>query len=250
MWTFHLKYAPRRQTDTLEVTEPAVIAHVKSARIRTNEPLSFFCDGVEFRCICSSIGKSSLNARILETIPHQRGEAKLVFSIATLPKPKLEDAVFNLTQLGVDVIIVTQMGRSTARIKEASALLRRLTEVSIRACEISAIAFPPSMRTANNVSELIRIAEELAPTPSHRILFYEEESLTAPKIWDFIRKPYDGLRVFAVIGPEGGIEKNEVVRLKDAGFQTVSLGNRILESRSACYFSASALALWTERLGG
>ncbi|NMC50040.1 MAG: RNA methyltransferase, partial [Desulfovibrio sp.] len=40
-------------------------------------------------------------------------------------------------------------------------------------------------------------------------------------------------RVLAVIGPEGGLEEDEVVLLRDAGFRAATLGHRVLRWETA-----------------
>ena len=50
----------------------------------------------------------------------------------------------------------------------------------------------------------------------------------------------DDIAIF--IGPEGGIDKKEIESLKKSGWQTVSLGKRILRTENAG-FAAAVLAL-------
>lgn len=249
MFSFHLKAAPIIEGQSLKAIDERVASHAKVARIKPTEEFSLFYQGTEYICSGLSIVKSALCAKIKSIRTYTRGDLSLIVAIAAIPKPKLEEAVFILSQLGVDAILVVQMRRSTAKIKDAFALRQRLVGISISSCEISGNPFPPSILTALKVSQVARFADELAPMPSHRLLFYEEEAQTALGLSRLITAPYDEGKVFAVIGPEGGIEPYEAELLKKAGFQTVSLGTRILESRAASYLAASALALWMRKLG-
>jgi len=45
-------------------------------------------------------------------------------------------------------------------------------------------------------------------------------------------KPYRRKAFFIAVGPEGGFSKDEIIKTKEAGFISVSLGKQILKSRN------------------
>ena len=47
-----------------------------------------------------------------------------------------------------------------------------------------------------------------------------------------IKNTKENLKIAVVIGPEGGIEEEEVIALKSAGAKVVSLGKRILRTET------------------
>ena len=52
------------------------------------------------------------------------------------------------------------------------------------------------------------------------------------------------------IGPEGGIEEDEILKLKEIGAHIVTLGNRILRTETAGFTAASLIQYELGDLGG
>ena len=46
-------------------------------------------------------------------------------------------------------------------------------------------------------------------------------------------KRTDNLKIAIIIGPEGGIDKKEILQLKEVGAKTITLGQRILRTETA-----------------
>lgn len=51
----------------------------------------------------------------------------------------------------------------------------------------------------------------------------------------------EGLNIGIVIGPEGGIEKDEIDKLKQSGAKTITLGSRILRTETAAMYITSII---------
>jgi len=71
-----------------------------------------------------------------------------------------------------------------------------------------------------------------------KILFWEEES--AVSLHDLLPLRDVG-RVQVLLGPEGGFSREEVAMAREAGWQTVSLGRRILRAETAALASVAIL---------
>ena len=52
------------------------------------------------------------------------------------------------------------------------------------------------------------------------------------------------------VGPEGGIEEDEIERLKDTGAHIVTLGKRILRAETAGFVATSLIQYELSDLGG
>ena len=59
-----------------------------------------------------------------------------------------------------------------------------------------------------------------------------------------------GMTVGIFIGPEGGIEEDEILKLKEIGAHIVTLGNRILRTETAGFTAASLIQYELGDLGG
>ena len=100
-----------------------------------------------------------------------------------------------------------------------------------------------------------------------------DEALEGMKQLDLIIVPYENAEGFGIkslinklreentalnkisevgifIGPEGGIEENEILKLKEIGAHIVTLGNRILRTETAGFTAASLIQYELGDLGG
>ena len=58
------------------------------------------------------------------------------------------------------------------------------------------------------------------------------------------------LKIGIIIGPEGGIEKEEVDTLKENGAKVITLGKRILRTETVAFVLISIIMYELENLGG
>lgn len=83
---------------------------------------------------------------------------------------------------------------------------------------------------------------------------YEDASLqalnTSSTFAQALRQLKQGDHLLVVIGPEGGLEDVEVAQLQEDGFQSISLGKRILRTETASQYVLSAVSFYFEQMGG
>ena len=79
---------------------------------------------------------------------------------------------------------------------------------------------------------------QLAAPAAVKLIFWEAESVPLPAAASVGPPPGE---VFLILGPEGGFGESEIQRARRAGFQSVSLGPRILRAETAA-LAAAALA--------
>jgi len=241
--TFHLRKEPQIVQGILESSDAITCRHLKSARVRRSEELRLVFQGKVYTCNLIELGRASFRAKVTacgEVIPR---EPRLYFALSTLSGTKLSEVVFALSQLAVDEFWIFGARRSEKSSLQPR-LLQRLTEISIRACEISDLLHLPTLRILTDVHEVIRQVKGIPGESVRKLLFYEELTERSVPISAFLRQPYDRSKLLAVIGPEGGFEEDEVQAFTAAGFELLSLGNIILDSRVAAYYACSALRLW------
>jgi len=241
--TFHLREEPEVAGLVLSSSDKIVLRHLKSARVRKGEGIRLIFRNRIYDCQLGERTKGGFSARILASFEVAYRKPTLYFALSALSGTKLGEIVFALSQLLVDEFWIFGARRSE-KVKLQPRLLERLTEISIRACEISGILHLPAFRLLKDTSEVIRQAESLAGEPTRKLLFYEEVTERSVPISAFLRQPYCRSKVVAVIGPEGGFEDEEVQDLAKAGFELLSLGKVVLDSRVAAYYACSAICLW------
>lgn len=153
---------------------------------------------------------------------------------------KMDGIVRMATELGVTRVIPLLTARTVVRLDPArwTGRLGRWQRIAKEAAQQSGRAAVPEIATPRDVSSWGREAA----TPGLLLCLWEEERTGLDKRLPAGRCP----RVTVVVGPEGGLTRDEVRGLADAGAIVASLGPRLLRTETA---GAVAVALLQSRYG-
>ncbi len=182
--------------------------------------------GLVCRCRLESSGTKKLKAVVLE----KWREEDIAFPfhlIQALPKmEKMEWILQKGTEMGVREFSPVVTKRTIPVLKgerKKTRLLRwrRIVEEAARQCGRSWV---PIVNEPGDLAEVL-----LACREKFRLVCWEEESRPLVDLLSG-QAPLDAA-VF--VGPEGGLEKDEIRFLEKSGFQAVSLGPRILRTETA-----------------
>ncbi|UCG42431.1 MAG: 16S rRNA (uracil(1498)-N(3))-methyltransferase [candidate division WOR-3 bacterium] len=151
----------------------------------------------------------------------------------------LSRVVEGATQVGVAGIILLNTQRTVGRVSDRKR--SRLGKVAVEAMKVSTRTVAPVVSGPISIGELEgRIAEyELA------LIAYEEEKKTG--LDGFLYRTPSS--VLVIVGPEGGFEPAEVVRLRQAGARPFSMGPRRLRADTAGIVASAMLLQMTGDLG-
>ena len=154
-------------------------------------------------------------------------------------EPRFAVLLEKATELGVAEIVPVVTRRSVVRPWKEGAKQERWRRIVIEATEQCERARPPRLHTPLPLPQALRLADGLRVVP-----WEEEQSLG-------LRQLLRGLteaprQVSVLVGPEGGLEPQEVEMARGAGFAVVTLGPRILRAETAAIV---ACALVMHELG-
>lgn len=160
-------------------------------------------------------------------------ESKIEVSIFQgLPKAdKMEYIIQKNTEIGVKKIIPVIMKRCIVKWDEKVAVkkIERWQKIIQSAAEQSKRDYIPKIEYPITIKELCQKISEFDLV----LLAYEEEQKNTLKAELKKIKLADGIKIGMIIGPEGGIDKEEVNLLKEAGAKVITLGKRILRTETA-----------------
>lgn len=167
----------------------------------------------------------------LAICPHERRNAQSPLRIVLyqgMPKSdKLELIIQKATELGVARIVPFPAERSITRIPD-----QRLPERLSRWQRIAAEAARQSGAAIPEIVPAVSLASALATCDTDlRLLPWEDEKTS--QLQQILATAPVPSSVAILIGPEGGFPLAEVTLAKSFGFQTVSLGPRILRTETA-----------------
>ena len=228
-----------------EVAElPADVAQqvTRVLRLRSGARVVLFSgDGSQTEAVLEEVAPRVVTARLLErTAPNVELPAELHVAVAVLKGEKLDWVVQKLTEIGAARISLLRTERTVVAAGEERwpRRLERFRRIAQEAVEQSGRVRLP------RIQEPVALRKFLQQDPVGTRLILDP---LAGK--DISAAVQPGIPVTLLIGPEGGFSAAEVDAAREAGFQGVRLGRRILRAETAAIAAAAIAALRLE-VGG
>ena len=184
-----------------------------------------------YRCAIASIGEDKVELNIMWAQEKGMELPSKIYLFQGLPKSdKMELIIQKAVELGVYEIIPMTTARAVVKLdqKKAAAKVKRWQAISESAAKQSKRLLIPEVKEPVKFSEALKLASDL----DVRLIPYElAEGMDGTRRIIQSVKPGQSVAVF--IGPEGGFEEAEVELAKEAGFQAITLGRRILRTETA-----------------
>lgn len=199
-------------------------------------------------CQVEHAGRDGLRARVMERWTVEPGHPTVTV-VQALPKSERSELAIELaTEAGADAFLAWQAARCVANWEGARVDkgLRRWRAVVRSAARQSRRAHIPTVDGVLSTPELTRrIRDEIAAgaavlalheTATHRLADIFSGGGVA-----------QANSLLLLIGPEGGIEREEISALTDAGAAAVRLGPQVLRTSTAAAVALGALGVLTPR---
>lgn len=185
----------------------------------------------DYLCEISDYSETSAILKIIENVESDRELSSRIYLFQGLPKgDKMELIIQKCVELGVHKIIPVSMKRCVVKLddKKAEAKIKRYQAISESAAKQSNRNIIPEITKVMSFKEAVAYASKLDMAMVPYELAEGMESLRN-KLCQI--KP--GMDIGIFIGPEGGFDISEIEYAVDNGFETVSLGRRILRTETA-----------------
>lgn len=220
------------------------VNHIKNVlRLQKNEEIQVCNTDISKSYITKivELNNDHILAEILEEC-NESTEPKISIHIFQgLPKQeKMETIIQKATEIGVTDITPVKMERCVVKLDEKTASKKverwqKIAEVAAKQCKRDKI---PTVHLSINLKSLYEKLEEYDIV----IIAYEEERETCIKSVLKSLAHKQNLKIAIIIGPEGGITKEEVELLsKLDNLKVVTLGKRILRTETAPLVLASVI---------
>lgn len=146
--------------------------------------------------------------------------------LSLIKADKFELCIQKLVELGVNKIVPLNTSRCVLKIKDNK--LERFQKIALEASEQSHRNIVPIICEPINIKDLHKYQSEC------NYLCYESENSINNKISNAKSISY-------IIGPEGGFTDKEYIEIIDQGFESISLGKRILRAETAAIYITSVI---------
>ena len=204
---------------------------VNVLRMKPGEELLISVKGDwDYLCKIVDIETDRVNLKVLESM-EQRELPVNITLLQGIPKSdKLEMIIQKAVELGVSEIIPVKTKRVVVKIdeKKADTKVNRWNAIAESAAKQSKRSIIPKVHEPMSIDNALEIVKDFGV----KLIPYEN----ADGI-DKTRKILDSMdktkNIAVFIGPEGGFEESEVERIKNSGFEVITLGKRILRTETA-----------------
>lgn len=225
-------------TDRQVVMESGPSHHLlKVLRARPGDPVTLFNgDGDEYQAVLESAEDRLAHLRITgRSTPKCESDLHIVLGQGISRGERMDFVIQKAVELGVNEITPLWTGRAQVQL-DAARLQKRMAHwqgVIVAACEQSGRVQLPVLCAATALdSWLSRTSDAL------RLVLQPGSGRTLHEI-----EPHNAVEL--LLGPEGGLDDDELQRARSAGFQPVSIGPRILRTETATLATLAALqTLW------
>ena len=165
--------------------------------------------------------------KVLDEIPSVESDKRITLFQGIPKSDKMEYIIQKTTELGVSEIVPVEMKYCVARINNPEKKLQRWSKISESAAKQSKRNIIPIIKNKISFKEL----EELVKKYDLVLVAYEKEGDTSIK--DILTRNSKAKSIAIIVGPEGGIDAEEISALVSQGVNCVSLGKRILRTETA-----------------
>jgi 16S rRNA (uracil1498-N3)-methyltransferase len=222
----------------LELPAAAGVHLAKVLRVRTGDELLVFAgDGFEFPASVESVRGTRVAVAIGEARAVDRESPLAVTLVQCIPRADRMDVIVQkATELGVARIVPVQSRRGVVRLEAAQAQAKAAhwRAITVSACEQCGRNRLPAIEAPR------RLIDYLGTLPAGGTRLLLEPGAEARQA-----APIGG-EVTIAIGPEGGLDDEEIEAFRLAGFEAMSLGPRVLRTETA---AIAALAWLQGRYG-
>ena len=223
------------KNDTIEIVGKDV-NHIKNVlRQKIGDKITICNNDTlqDYECEISKIEENKIYCDIKETLNTSSESNVKVTIFQGLPKAdKMELVIQKSVELGVFDITPVEMKRCVVKLKENDK--KKKIE---RWHKIAEVAAKQSGRNQilkiNDIIQIKNICQEMEKYDIVLVAYEKEENNTLKQVLKQLKeREYSNLKIGVVIGPEGGIEEQEIEMLKENGAEIITLGKRILRTET------------------
>jgi 16S rRNA (uracil1498-N3)-methyltransferase len=203
--------------------------HIKNVlRMKIDDELIVSCKetGNSFLCTISEIGDNKIVCKIIEERESTEPKVEVTLFQGIPKSDKMELIIQKTVEVGINKIYPVEMKFCIGKVKDNKKITRWQT-ISEAAAKQSKRNIIPTIENPISFKEMAEVLKEY----DLALVAYENEEKT--NIKEVLQQNPDAKKIAIIIGPEGGISKEEVESLVSNGTKEVSLGKRILRTETA-----------------
>ncbi len=187
--------------------------------------------GKRFQARIESVAPKHVQVILQESLPSlPPSPIKITLCQALLKSRPMDYLIQKTSELGVDSIFPFTSKRTVVRLTDERMenKIRHWRQIALNAAKQSGRPAPAEIAAPAPLGELL---ERWRNEDCLKFILWEQEE--AKDLKSLLNQPPWRARVIGVVGPEGGFDRQEIKAALDAGFISISLGQRVLRSETA-----------------
>ena len=210
------------------------------------------CEGIEYLAKIDRVNKQEVILDIIETIEGSNESDIKITLYQGLPKSQKMDLIVQKgTELGIYEFKPVITSRVDVKLKGEFKKLDRLNRISLEAAKQSKRSIVPKVLDPMSFNDVL---EEMDSLDLMLVPYENAEGFGIKTLINNLKKENINLNdiktVGILVGPEGGFEEDEIIKLKDKGAHIITLGKRILRTETAGFVATSLIQYELSDLGG
>ena len=212
------------------------VNHIKNVLRKKQGDILTICNTDNLKnylCKITKLDDEKIQLEIIQEIENNCESNIKVSIFQGLPKAdKMELIIQKCVELGVYDITPVEMKRCIVKLNEKDKIKKiqrwqKISEVASKQCGRNMI---PKINNIISIKNICQVCSNYDIV----IVAYENEKENKLKyvLNELKNNIKDELKIAIVIGPEGGIDSQEIELLKNSGAKIVTLGNRILKTET------------------
>lgn len=189
----------------------------------------------------SKINNDNIECEIIEEVSSDTEKNVELHIYQGLPKAdKMELIIQKGTELGISKFIPVKLSRCIVKLdgKDEIKKIDRWQKISEAAAKQSGRDLVPEITNLKSIKEVSNLINEY---DLFLVAFEEEKENTIKNELLKIKDTLDNYKVAVLVGPEGGLQKDEVDFLEESGAKVITLGSRILRTETVAMYIASVI---------
>lgn len=212
------------------------VNHIKNVlRAKIDDEIDI-CDcntSKNYICKIEEIKEKSISCKIVQEVSSDVESEIKVSIFQGLPKAdKMELVIQKAVELGVYDITPIQMKRCVVKLNDKDKIkkIQRWQKISEVAAKQSGRDIIPDINHILNINEVCEKFKEYDLV----LVAYENEKINSLKqeLKKIQKNKDEEIKIAIIIGPEGGIDKEEIEKFQENNAKIITLGNRILRTET------------------
>lgn len=210
----------------IELDEQASHHLIRVLRVQINDQVTLFNGlGGEFTCTVVEVGKKRIKLKVLTAVAREvESPIQITLAQGLARGEKMDYIVQKAVELGVVAVVPLITTRSNVKLprERAEKKVQHWQQIAISACEQSGRNLIPQIEPITFFEEWINQVQsdyKWVLDPHAQVKLQSKEQKKG--------------KMLLLIGPEGGLTRDEVTMAERKGFKALTLGPRILRTETA-----------------